>query len=308
MTKRASLSDKLQYNTAMNKNIQHQPARAAAPSKAGGIAPMYFIKMHGLGNDFAVFDARKSQLDFTDVQVRQLADRQRGIGFDQMVVLRQSKSAHVFMEIWNADGSKVGACGNATRCVAKLILSELDSQSCTIETEAGLLSTDQVNGLFQVNMGQALTSWRDIPLAKDINTDAVNLESYGLPAGVCTNMGNPHITFFMDQMPDDADINQLGPKVENHSLFPERVNVGFASVNGENSLRLRVWERGAGITQACGTAACAAAVAAYRRQITARQVMIELDGGILEIIYQKDGTVLMTGSATTVFEGTVRLP
>ncbi|WP_375164696.1 diaminopimelate epimerase [Temperatibacter marinus] len=263
--------------------------------------------MHGLGNDFVIFDARSCEFSMSNCKAKSLCHRKRGIGCDQLIILRQSKTADVFMEIWNADGTRVGACGNATRCIGHLIIEEKGQRRCTIETDADILKAEKANGLIKVTMGKAKILAQDVPLAKEMNTLSVDLDLYGLPAAVCTSMGNPHVTFFMDSIPDDHFLEKMGPKIETHSLFPEYVNVAFAFLQADGSLRLRVWERGAGVTEACGTAACAAGVAAYRRQITSRRSVIELDGGRLEIEYQSDGTVMMTGPIAYSFNGEVMI-
>lgn len=264
-----------------------------------------FRKMHGLGNDFVIFDARLHPLEMTAARAHYVASRTHGVGCDQLIVLRQSRKADVFMEIWNADGSFVNACGNATRCVGHLICSEKSVSECVIETAAGFLAAEKINDLIRITMGQAGLAARQIPLAKEMDTSAVDLDIYGLPAGVCVSMGNPHIVFFLDTVPDDDFVQKMGAKVENHSLFPQRVNVSFATVMDAGTLRLKVWERGVGMTAACGTAACATAVAGFGRGITSRRSSILMDGGSLTIDYHADGTVLMTGPVAYVFEGEI---
>jgi len=257
--------------------------------------------MHGLGNDFVVVDARR--MDFTVVPERasRIAGRRRGIGCDQLIILRPSARADVFMEIWNADGSRVAACGNATRCVGMLILDETSQTTASIETDAGLLSAQKSPHGISVNMGPARTGWDEIPLAREMDTISGDLTAEGLSAPGFVNMGNPHAVFFVDDA-DAVDLAAVGPLIEHHSLFPERVNASFAAVN-DSSIRLRVWERGAGITEACGTAACAAVVAASRKGLTGRHAAVQLDGGILHVEWLQDDTVEMAGPATLVYKG-----
>ena len=264
-----------------------------------------FIKMHGLGNDFAIFDARKSGLEMFEARARVLADRRRGIGCDQLIVLRKSDTADVFMEIWNADGSRVGACGNATRCVGQLMLTETGKDRIGIETDAGDLSAVAAGSLITVNMGPAGTDWNAIPVAVETDTVSADFECGPLSAPGLVNMGNPHAVFIVDDV-DAIDLDALGPQIEVDPFFPEHVNVSIVHVAGGN-LRQRVWERGAGITEACGSGACAAVVAASRKGLIGRKATVTLDGGDLEIEWLADGTVQMTGPATFVFEGEAAL-
>lgn len=270
------------------------------------MAPLPFRKMHGLGNDFVVLDARAQALDLTEAQVRRISDRHTGVGCDQFIIVRPPRSpkADAFMEIRNANGGEVEACGNATRCVAKLLADETGRKRVTVETVAGLLP-GEANALgYTVDMGEARTGWQEIPLARECETLAVPLEREDVPAPVATNIGNPHATFFVEDA-DAIDLAAIGPGLEHHPMFPARANIGFASLRGVNSLRLRVWERGVGITLACGSAACAAVVASVRRGLTGRAVHIEMDGGTLFMEWRDDGHVLMTGPATEVYQGTI---
>lgn len=260
-----------------------------------------FIKMHGLGNDFAIFDARESGLEMFEARARALSDRRRGIGCDQLIVLRNSAAADVFMEIWNADGSRVGACGNATRCVGQLILGETGNPQIGIETDAGLLSAVAAGSLISVNMGPAGTDWDAIPVARETDTSAADFACGPLSAPGLVNMGNPHAVFFVDEV-TAVNLETLGPKIEHDPFFPERANISIVQATG-TTLRQRVWERGAGITEACGSAACASVVAATRKGLIDRKATVALDGGELEVEWLADGTVQMTGPATFVFEG-----
>ena len=264
-----------------------------------------FLKMHGLGNDFVVLDCRRAAIALDAAGVRALADRRTGIGCDQVILLEPSRhpDAHLSMRIRNADGSEAEACGNATRCVASLIHRETRDPRVRIETVAGLLEADALqDGSITVDMGPARTGWREIPLARPADTNEVDLTRGPLSRPVCTNVGNPHATFFVDDV-EAVDLAELGPALEHHPLFPQSANIGVAAIRGRQNIRLRVWERGAGLTPACGSGACAALVAAHRRGLADRRAAIELDGGRLDIAWREDGHVVMTGPAKLSFEG-----
>jgi diaminopimelate epimerase len=264
-----------------------------------------FLKMHGLGNDFVVLDLRLGAIPFGVGAARRLADRRTGIGCDQVILLEPPRhpAAQVLMRIRNADGSEAEACGNATRCVADLLHRETRDSRLRIETAAGLLEAEALpEGSFAIDMGPARTAWHEIPLSRAMDTDRVDLTLGPLTEAVCTSIGNPHATFFVDDV-DTVDLEALGPALEHHPLFPERANIGIAEIGDRRSIRLRVWERGAGVTRACGTGACAALVAAHRRGLTERRAAVELDGGILDIAWREDGHVIMIGPATLSFEG-----
>ncbi|MDH3596367.1 MAG: diaminopimelate epimerase [Rhodospirillales bacterium] len=264
-----------------------------------------FIKMHGLGNDFVVIDARREPFDLDDAQARTIADRRLGVGCDQLIVMEPaaSSTADVFMRIRNADGGEVEACGNATRCVAALLMAERGGERCTVETRAGLLEAKPAGpDRIAVDMGEARLGWGDIPLAREMDTLHLGLSADGLSDPVAVNIGNPHAVFFVDDA-EAVDLTGLGPRLEHDPLFPERANIGVAQVSGADRLRLRVWERGVGITRACGTGACAAAVAAHRRGLSGRKVEVMLDGGSLLLEWREDGHVVMTGPVATSFRG-----
>jgi len=256
--------------------------------------------MHGLGNDFVIFDAREAPMEMDADRVRALADRRTGIGCDQLIVLEPSAAADVRMRIWNADGGEVEACGNASRCVATLLGGE-----SRIETVGGLLSTSVRTGGASVAMGKPRFGWDEIPLAYPMDTERmpVGWEELRDPAAV--NVGNPHVVFFVEDA-RAVPLDRLGPQIETDPLFPERVNVNVASVE-EGILRLRVWERGAGLTQACGTGACATAVAAIRRRLVQSPAVVRLPGGALTIDWAAGEEVVMTGAASAVFEGEIEL-
>jgi diaminopimelate epimerase len=264
-----------------------------------------FRKMHGLGNDFVVLDGRRGELAVSAALARAIADRRTGIGCDQLIVIEPARdpAARALMRILNADGSEAEACGNASRCVARLLAEEAGDPHLRIETVAGLLDAEMLrDGRVSVDMGPARTGWDEIPLARPTDTLRVDLALGPLAAPVCTNIGNPHATFFVADA-EAIDLASLGPELEHDRLFPERANIGVATVVDREHIRLRVWERGAGLTRACGTGACAALVAAHRRGLTGRHAIVALDGGELDIVWRADAHVMMTGPATLAYEG-----
>ena len=271
---------------------------------------MPFLKMHGLGNDFVVLDGRAGALSLSTRSRRAIADRRLGVGCDQLIVLEPptERDADVFMRIYNPDGTEAGACGNATRCVASLVMDERRSEQVTVQTIAGLLESQKTgqgsNGLpvITVDMGPARLDWRDIPVASACDTNHMPVGLGQLQDPVGANMGNPHATFFVDDL-DAIAITELGPKLERDRFFPERANIGVAQLVGENRVRLRVWERGAGLTLACGSGACAAGVAAARRGLTGRKVDIVMEHGTLVIEWLRDGNVTMTGGISHAYKG-----
>jgi len=265
-----------------------------------------FWKMHGLGNDFVVLDARERPITVHPDQARRIADRHRGVGFDQLLVIEptQTSGADVFMRILNADGTESGACGNGTRCVAALVMADTGADALVVETRGGLLECRTApQGGVTVDMGPARLGWQDIPLAHEADTLHLPVSSGLLTDGVGVSMGNPHAVFFVPEA-EKVQIDGVGPVLEHDPLFPERANIGVVQVLGRDRLRYRVWERGVGVTQACGSGACAAGVAAVRRGLTDRTVWVDLDGGTLLIEWREsDGHVLMTGPAETSFAG-----
>jgi diaminopimelate epimerase len=271
-----------------------------------------FIKMHGLGNDFVVLDARNRPQDrplgLTAAQRRLIADRRLGIGCDQLITLEppQAAGADVFMRIHNPDGSEAGACGNATRCIAARMMGERGTNAAVVETISGLLSAVGKDGLITVDMGPARTDWREIPVREACDTLHLPLALGPLADPVGVNVGNPHAVFFV---PDAAaiDLPAIGPQLEHAPLFPERANIEIATLTAPDRLRMRVWERGAGITRACGSGACAVLVAAARRGLTGRRAEVELDGGILSIDWLENGHVLMTGPWAESFRGEIEI-
>ncbi len=264
-----------------------------------------FVKMHGLGNDFVVIDVRRHGIAIDDATARAIADRHRGVGCDQLILIEPPRDRHAaaFMRIRNADGGEVAACGNAARCVGALMMAETGATRVTIETDAGLLDAEALgDGQVRVDLGPARLEWRDIPLASARDTLHAGLALGPLSDPVCTSMGNPHATFFVADA-DAIDLAALGPVLEHDPLFPERANIGVVQMLAPDRLRLRVWERGAGITPACGTGACAALVAANRRGLAARRAEVIADGGALMIEWRADGHVTMTGPVAVSFTG-----
>jgi len=276
-------------------------------------ASIPFRKMNGLGNDFVVLDARSRPLKLAGDDARRIGDRKTGIGCDQIIVMEPSKKADLFMRIFNADGSEVSACGNATRCIALLAAEESGRPEVSIETTAGLLKAKvEAADNITIDMGRPRFAWNDIPLAEPFeDTTGIELQIGPIDAPVLhtpsvVNVGNPHAIFWVADA-HGYDLGRFGPLLENHPIFPERANISLAEVTSPASLRLRTWERGAGLTRACGTAACAAAVAAARKGLTGREVAVELPGGTLFITWAENDHILMRGPAELEFEGVLAL-
>ncbi len=271
------------------------------------LIPTAFLKMHGLGNDFIVLDARNSAFSLDAKTAQGLANRRTGIGCDQLLIIEPSNEADAFMRIYNADGSEAGQCGNGTRCVASLIMAEKETDKVTIETTSGLLNCHKVPGGVAIDMGEPIFDWQKIPLSEERETLHLGLKMGALSDPVALSVGNPHVVFFVEDA-EDISLATLGPKIENYFLFPERVNVNVAEVKSENEIRLRVWERGTGITQACGTGACATLVAASLRGLTSRKASILMDGGKLAVEWDEKNRIILSGPAETSYSGTVDLP
>ena len=267
-----------------------------------------FVKMNGLGNDFVVVETGSQPFAPSLEEVCAIADRDTGVGCDQLISIEPSSRADAFVRFWNADGGEVGACGNGTRCAGWLVLQATGRDSIALETVGGLLEVRRTatQQRVTVDMGPPGLGWRDIPLAQPMDATEVALDvGQGWPAPGCVSMGNPHVVFFVPDA-EAAPVTTIGPMIERHPLFPERVNVGFAQIKARDRIRLKVWERGAGLTRACGTGACAALVAARRRGLVDSVATIEMDGGDLRIRWRQDGHVLMTGPVAVEFIG--RLP
>ena len=301
---------------------------------------LFFTKMNGLGNDFIIVDGRSDKIAVTTEQIIALCARApangaindrtprpnetngaikqangaiQNSGCDQLLILEPSKAADIFLRIYNADGSEVSACGNGTRCAARLVMDERAKDSCTIETRVGLLRAKRVGEMISVDMGVPKLKWDEIPLSEEFqDTRGIELEVGPLGSPLIhtpsvVNMGNPHAVFFVDDL-NVLDLSRSGPMLETHPLFPEGANISLARVDARDALSLKVWERGAGLTKACGTAACAAAVSAIRKRLCDRTVNVRLPGGVLVIEWREaDEHVIMTGPATYDGTGTVEL-
>ncbi len=263
-----------------------------------------YLKMNGLGNDFVVIDTRVRGRRFTSGEVRAIANRDRGIGCDQFIVMEKppKPGSDVFMRIYNQSGEEAEACGNATRCVAALVARELGRAAITVETVVGQLSAEVMGGAVSVDMGMPRFNWNEIPLAEAFaDTTGIELQIGPIDAPVLhtpsvVNVGNPHAIFWVRNDPDTFDLHLFGPLLENHPMFPERANISLAQVLAPDHLKVRTWERGVGLTKACGSAACAAAVSAARKKLTGRSVRIDLPGGPLDIDWrQSDNHIIMTG-------------
>lgn len=271
-----------------------------------------FLKMNGLGNDFVVWDAREAPVRLDPQAIRRIGARDGGIGFDQMITVERSLAgADAFMRIHNRDGGEVDACGNATRCIGRLLMEESGNPAATIETNAGLLkalATDSPRRI-TVDMGRPRFAWNEIPLAEEFHdTRAIELQIGPIDAPILhtpsvVNVGNPHAIFWVRDL-DAYDLSRIGPMLENHPMFPERANISLAHVLSDKEVEIRVWERGVGLTRACGTAACAVGVAAARDLRTGRKVRVLLPGGPLDIEWREsDDHILMTGDTEVEFEG-----
>lgn len=268
-----------------------------------------FRKMHGLGNDFVVLDARAGALPITAARAAAIADRHRGVGCDQVIVLEPARAgADVVMRIRNPDGSEAGACGNATRCVGALVAEEGGRDRVVVRTVAGDLPVERLpGGLWRADMGPPRLRWDDIPLARKADTLHLPLAAGPVSDPAACSMGNPHATFFVPDL-DAIPVSELGPRLETDPLFPERANIGFAQVSAPDRMRLVIWERGAGLTLACGSGACAAIVNAARRGLTGRRATVTMPGGDLLMEWREtDNHVLMTGPVATAFTGTLDL-
>lgn len=265
-----------------------------------------FIKMDGLGNDFFIIEQENCNIKLSAKDIQKLGERKTGVGFDQLFILKPSRKADVKMIIYNSDGSTAGACGNGARCVADLIFKKKGVKECTIEAPDGKILHATLGRMITVNMGPAKVNWDEIPLSHKVDTLNMPqiLPDFAAPTAV--SVGNPHCVFFVKDI-KKVNLAQNGPEVEWHPIFPERTNVEFAQVMSPSIIRMRVWERGAGITSACGSGACAVFVSAFRRGLCKKKAEIVMDGGTLVIELNKAGDILMTGPAHTAFSGTAYL-
>ena len=269
-----------------------------------------FHKMHGLGNDFIVLDSRRNQVMPNEEQMRQLADRRKGVGCDQIMVIRSSDKADTIrLDMFNADGSPAGACGNGIRCVARLVMDQEARNETSIETASGHLigwRADARSDVISADMGPVSTNWQDIPTKRAVDTLAVDMGFPELGAATLVSVGNPHAVFFVENA-EAVNLHHWGPMAEQHALFPDRANIEFIQILDRQTIRMRVWERGVGVTLACGSGACAAVVASICRGLTDNAVTLHLDGGALQILWRRDtdGHVVMTGPATYVAKGII---
>lgn len=296
----------------------HRPPHPVAPSLALSymhVMQVPFRKMHGLGNDFVVLDARVAPLlnararplALSPEATRAVGDRHRGVGFDQLITLEPAPDADLFLRFHNADGSEAGACGNGTRCAASLVLTETGQDRISIRTVAGMLGAERLaDGTVRIDMGPPRLGWQEVPLAREMDTLHVPMSAEGVSDAACCSMGNPHATFFVEDL-DALDIAHIGPLLEHDPLLPDRANIGFVQVLARDQLRLIVWERGAGLTLACGSGACAALVNARRRGLVDARCTVTLPGGDLVIEQRADGHVLMSGPVATSFTGVLDL-
>ncbi len=260
---------------------------------------MNFVKMHGLGNDFIIFDARKSPVKLSKEITIALSDRHKGVGCDQVAIISKSSDCYARLKFWNSDGSESYTCGNATRCVGRILFQETDVDSLMLETGERKVECKKDGDLISVNMGVPLFKWHEIPLSRELETLTLDLE--GEPTA--TSMGNPHCTFFVKDL-SAIDVHKVGRKVETNKLFPNGTNVQFVEVKTRNKVKAKIWERGVGVTMASGSSSCAIAVAGVRRGLLDREVKIELDGGLLEVKWADNG-VWLKGPVSKVYEGTI---
>lgn len=269
---------------------------------------LQFLKMHGVGNDFAIFDARKAPIALSKENIRHIADRRFGVGCDQVIIMENSNNADVFMKIHNADGGEVSSCGNATRCVAWVLMEEKASQTATIETKGGLLSCERIDDKhIRADMGEPRFEWNQIPLSEPRDTLHLGISLGDLSDPVAVSMGNPHAVFVVADVAH-LRIRDIGPALEHYPLFPDRANISFAQPLSDTRVKLRVWERGVGETLACGTAACATLVGLHRRGLLSSKADIDLPGGTLSVEWNKaTNHVFMTGPVVLSFSGLLYL-
>ncbi len=266
-----------------------------------------FLKMHGIGNDFVILDARAHGFSLGSKAMQGIANRRTGVGCDQLLLIEPSKEADAFMRIYNADGSEVGQCGNGIRCIASLVMDEKNKNDVRLETRAGVYNCHRVPGGIAIDMGMPIFDWQSIPLSEERDTLNVGLKMGALKNPCAINVGNPHVVFFVADA-DEINLSALGPKIENYFLFPERINVNVAQILSKGEIRLRVWERGTGITLACGTGASATMVAAHRRGLIGRKATIHMDGGRLGVEWRDDNHIILSGAIEKSFSGVVDLP
>ena len=260
-------------------------------------------KMDGLGNDFIIFDSRKKSISLTKDQIIKISDR-NNIGCDQVIFINKDEDNDAFLTFYNSDGSEVGACGNGSRCVAYILMAEKNYKKTSLKTKGGTLYAEMDNNLVCLNIGQPNFNWKNIPLSEDMNSKNLKIKiknSAGkeIEGGFALSVGNPHIVFFVNNL-DEFDLKKIGPEIENHDYFPEKCNVTLAKVVNEIKIKVKVWERGAGLTKACGTAACATSVAASSLNLTKRLVDIEFNEGLLNVDWRLNNNIYMRGKVSEI--------
>ena len=261
-------------------------------------------KMDGLGNDFIIFDKRKKSISLSKDEIKKISNR-NNIGCDQVIFIDQDKNSDAFLEFFNSDGGQISACGNGSRCVAYLLMKESNINKIKLRTKAGILGAElNKNNLVSINMGQPNFDWNKIPLSKKMDNKNLgikinNIQGEEIIGGFSLSVGNPHVIFFVNDF-DQFDIKEIGPKIENHNYFPEKCNVTLANIKNKNHIKVKVWERGAGLTKACGTAACATAVSGAVLKFNERFVDIEFSEGILNIDWKENNNIYMTGKVSEI--------
>ena len=269
------------------------------------------FKMDGLGNDFVIIDNRQKITNLTKEQIIKICNR-NFLGCDQLILIEKDKSADAFLKFYNSDGGESGACGNGTRCVADLISKEVNNKSIVLKTISGYLKSEILgNNIVTTEIGKAKIEWNEIPLSEKLNTKNLNIkisdkDNKEYSGGTAVNVGNPHIVFFVNQV-DNFDIRKIGPNIENHKIFPEKCNVTIAQVIDKNLIKVKVWERGAGLTKACGTAACATAFAGKLNNLTNNKTDIEFENGKLSISIDEKNSIHMTGPVSDIKEIEIKL-
>ena len=268
-------------------------------------------KMDGLGNDFIIFDKRKKSISLSKNQIIKISDR-NNIGCDQVIFIEEDKTNEAFLKFYNSDGNEISACGNGSRCVAYLLMKEENKKEIFLKTKAGILNSKIVNkNLVEINMGEPNFEWSKIPLLKKMDYKNLNIkinskDKKEIIGGFSLSLGNPHVIFFVEDL-NNFDLNTIGPKIENHNYFPEKCNVTLASIKSKKNIKVKVWERGAGLTKACGTAACATAVSGAVLKLTETKVDIEFQEGLLSIDWKKNNNIYMTGKVSEIKKITVNL-
>lgn len=263
-----------------------------------------FRKMHGLENDFVVLDSRQKEITLSTNEIIAIADRKTGVGFDQLLIIQPPKKSNgVFMSVYNSDGNRVETCGNGARCIAKVVMNDLNTNEIIIETLAGpIKASKHQGGQITVNLGKIKYSWKDIPMSRKLDTLNLDFGIKDLPHGIAVNVGNPHVVFFVKDV-ENLDLTEVGPKISSDKIFPDGANVEFAQLLSKDHIRMRVWERGVGVTKACGTGACATLVASAKKGLSKNYARVSLDGGDLFVELSKNDEVKMTGPAEYSFTG-----